>query len=209
MKTSLTVLLCSCLALVLSSCSGMRGTQAGDSPQIMTPVSCIAVLPAMAGADEVSPVTQKDVIGLRKGARLADAVLLQQLEGNAKVKILSPSDLGGPDQELEGGLGATIDMVAEEMSCDAVMVTTVHRFKQRVGGEYGVDEPASAAFEMRIINTRSKNVIWAADFNETQESLLGNLFSFGKAESRGFKWITVEDLMTQGVKERLAECPYL
>jgi hypothetical protein len=163
----------------------------------------------MAGSDEESTILKKDITVLRKGARLADSVLVQQLEGNAKVKFVSAADLGELDNGIEGGVAATLDRVSDKMSCEAVLITTIHRFKQRVGGEYGIDEPASAAFEMRLFNTRSKNVIWAADFNETQESLLENIFSFGKAESRGFKWITVEDLATRGIKERLAECPYL
>jgi hypothetical protein len=187
----------------------MQGTPVGESPQIITPVSCIAVLPAIAGADEESSIPKNEVSVLRKGARLADMVLLKQLEANENVKFVSDSALGELDDAIEGGLGTTIDRVGEEMNCDAVLVTTIRRFKQRVGGEYGVDEPASAAFDMRLFSTRSKNVVWAADFNETQESLLSNIFSFGKAESRGFKWITVEDLVTQAIKERIAECPYM
>ena len=62
---------------------------------------------------------------------------------------------------------------------------------------------------MNLYDTRTKAVIWVADFNETQESLMDNLLSFGKAQSRGFKWITVEELVSQGIRERLADLPYL
>jgi len=46
-------------------------------------------------------------------------------------------------------------------------------------------------------------------FKETQQSLMSNLMTFGKAENRGFKWITVEELVRQGIHEKIEECPYL
>ena len=52
-------------------------------------------------------------------------------------------------------------------------------------------------------------MLWTADFRETQESLLDNILTYNKAQSRGFKWVTVEQLVEQGVKDRLATCPYL
>jgi hypothetical protein len=62
---------------------------------------------------------------------------------------------------------------------------------------------------MALIHSHTGAVLWTGDFRETQESFLSNIFSFTKMQSRGFKWITVEQLVEQGIKERLATCPYL
>ena len=62
---------------------------------------------------------------------------------------------------------------------------------------------------MELVRVDDGKVIWNGSFDETQESLLSNLLSFGKAQSRGFKWVTVEELVRQGVHERFAECPYM
>ena len=62
---------------------------------------------------------------------------------------------------------------------------------------------------MRLVNTRDGGVLWQSMFKETQQSLMSNLMSFDKAESRGFKWITVEELVRQGINEKIEECPYL
>ena len=35
-----------------------------------------------------------------------------------------------------------------------------------------------------------------------------NLLSLGNASSRGFSWITAEQLMREGLKERLDQCGY-
>ena len=89
------------------------------------------------------------------------------------------------------------------------MMITVHRYRQRQGGDLAADSPASASFEIRLIDARTKAVLWSADFDETQESLLSNILTFNKAQSRGFKWVTVETLISQGLQERLADCPFL
>ncbi|BCL61137.1 hypothetical protein DGMP_18300 [Desulfomarina profundi] len=62
---------------------------------------------------------------------------------------------------------------------------------------------------MVLRHVKTGAVLWSADFKETQESLLSNILSFNKAQSRGFKWISVEELLEQGIRERLAQCPYL
>ncbi len=43
----------------------------------------------------------------------------------------------------------------------------------------------------------------------TRGNVLSNILTFNKAQSRGFKWITVENLLTHGLHDRLAGCPYL
>ena len=45
-------------------------------------------------------------------------------------------------------------------------------------------------------------------FDERQQSVMENLLSLGKASSRGFSWITAEQLMREGLKERLDQCGY-
>ncbi len=62
---------------------------------------------------------------------------------------------------------------------------------------------------MRLVEVKTKAVLWSADFDETQESLMSNILAFNKAQSRGFKWVSVENLVRQGIKERIADCPYL
>jgi hypothetical protein len=132
--------------------------------------------------------------------------LQQELGANPKARIVTASQLGN---EVMGSQAMTIDHASQITGCDAVMMTTVYKFKQRQGTTYAADQPASASFDMRLYNARTSSVIWAADFSETQESLLSNILSFGKAQSSGFKWITVENMVSQGIKERLAACPYL
>jgi hypothetical protein len=99
--------------------------------------------------------------------------------------------------------------VGSELKCGAVLMTSLADYRQRVGGSYGAESPASASFSMRLINSRDGSVIWQSMFKETQQSLMSNLMSFDKAVSSGFKWITVEELVRQGINKKIEECPYL
>lgn len=206
MKRYLGLVVCCCLVWGLTSCSSKTAVTDSDKETALEPVSCVAVLPAQMGEEQQISSADGEPNNPRAGAELADAVMLQALAGNAKAKIVPLSQF---QDESAGNLTEMIGNASAATGCDAVLTTTIVRYKQRQGTSYAVDAPASAAFEMRLYSTSTKIVLWAGDFSETQQALMSNLFSFGKAKSRGFKWITVEELLTQGLKERLADCPYL
>lgn len=206
MKTTFAICISCCLAWALASCSTPPGTTGSGDEPVLEPVSCVAVLPAGMGVEKEAASSGGSSEEVRKGAGFADSVLQQELGGNPKARFVTAGQLGS---EGMGSEGMAIDQASKITGCDAVLMTTVYRFKQRQGTTYAADQPASASFDMRLYGTGARSVIWAADFSETQESLLSNILSFGKAQSRGFKWITVEDMVSQGIKERLAGCPYL
>ena len=210
MKQSLSVLLLCCVALVISSCSVPEGPKGTMAAKPMQPVTSIVVLPSQ--LDRVSRTETKDKklrSRLEAGTVWADTVLHKDLADNPKVRFLSTSQFDDFEAGATGGFSSIIADIGRQMQSQAVLVLTMHRYNQRQGGAYAVDEPASASFDIRIYETASQRVLWSSQFDEKQQSLLSNVLTFGKAQSRGFKWITVEDLVAQGIKERLKGCPYL
>lgn len=201
MREFLRIIICSCCIGVLASCSSVPETTESSMTQVVKPVSCIAVLPTLSGETEQISQIGGSVQNVQRGARYMDSILRQQLAGQPKVRMVPG--------EIAGSLGMDIAGASETTGCDGVMVVSVYKFRQRAGSSLAAAEPASTAFDIRIYDAQSKYVLWAADFSETQEPLLSNIFSFSKAHSRGFKWITVEELMEQGLQERLSACPYL
>jgi len=200
-KKYLSAIMCGCLVSLLVSCSSKQVADDVQRQQTVKPVSCIAVLPSRMGEDEDISRVGGMSDNVRKGAEYADTVLHQELAGSPKIRMVTGGHIGS--------LGASLTDAAAGTGCEAVMVTSVYKFRQRVGSTMAAAEPASTSFDIRIYDAVTKNVLWAADFSETQQSLFSNIFSFGKAQSRGFQWITVEELMAQGLKERLNQCPYL
>jgi hypothetical protein len=198
-----------CAVLLLSSCSqiGEGGSQQVKAP--LKPLSCIAVLPASGSVGKEETVDYEQAQSLEKGAYFVTDVIKGELKGYPKVRILNSSQVASLVPEISGGISGTVSALGQKLKCDGVLLTTIRRFQQREGSEYAADSPASVDLSMILVNSQSGNVLWSAEIREKQKSFLENIFSFTKAKKRGFKWVSVEQLTEQGIKERLSECPYL
>lgn len=207
--TRLSVFYC-CAVVLLSACSSQSPTDDNlDAKAALVPLSCIAVLPASTSVDEDETINYEKARALEKGAAYATDVMQQLLEGKPKVRILSANQLAAYGSAISGGISGTVASLGQKLNCDSVLLTTVRQYRQRQGTEYSVDSPAAVDFSMVLRHSTDGNILWSADFREEQQSVLSNIFTFGQAKNRGFKWVTVEQLMEQGIKERLGDCPYL
>jgi hypothetical protein len=194
--------------IFLASCSANFG-DGNQSQAPLRPLSCIAVLPAGTSVDNDKTVNHEQARSLENGAAYATGILARELSGNSKARVISVNQAATLAPEVSGGLIGMVSAIGKKVGCDGVLVTTVRRFKQREGTEYASDDPASADLHMALIHASSGAVLWTADFRETQESFLDNILTFDKMQNRGFKWVSVEQLVEQGITERLATCPYL
>lgn len=192
----------------LASCSINVGDD-NKSQAPLKPLSCIAVMPAGTTVDKDETVSYDQARSLENGAVFATGIMARELSGNIKARVVSMGQAATLSPEVSGGLFGMVSAIGKKVGCDGVLVTTVRRFKQREGNEYASDDPASADLHMALIHAASGAVLWTADFRETQESFLDNILTFDKMQNRGFKWVSVEQLVEQGITERLSTCPYL
>ncbi len=192
----------------ISACSGKKAEQTDEKVPAIQPLTGIVVMPTVITKGALEPVGKRSLSHDRV-AELIDGVISAELEQNDKVHIVTESQLDGLLTSAAGGRLEQMKALGSKLDSDAVLEVTVTRFRERDGSDLAVNSPASAAFEMVLTQVDSGAVLWAASFDETQEALSSNLLSLGKARNRGFKWITVEELVRQGLKERLADCPYL
>ena len=208
-KLCSSMLILSCVLLGLSSCSSLSDKGQGAAVEApVKPLACIVVLPAGTSLGKGDTIKYTDARELEKGAAFATSVMSKELADNPKVRVLTPSQVSALIPEVSGGISGTVAVLGKKLNCEGVLTTTVGRFRQRQGGEYASESPASTKFKMVLRHASTGSVLWSADFKETQESFLSNVFSFDRAQGRGFKWIKVEELLEQGIKERLADCPY-
>ena len=200
------LLLCA-LALLLFSCGG-KTDMSSEGRQDVATLSCVVLLPTEIPYDDtaINTVNKGDLL---QGADFLDRTLKSKLDQSQVEKLIDPLDLMPQIREISGGIIGVIKVIGERTQCNNVLMPTLNKFKQRQGSGYAADEPASAAFELRLMEADSGKTLWNGAFNETQASLFDNLFAFGKARSRGFKWITVEELVAQAVEEKIKGCPYL
>jgi hypothetical protein len=206
--TSICVVLL-CGALFFTACSGKKVDPAEEKAAMLQPLTGIAVMPVVIAQEALGKRLQ-GAATLDGVAGFVNGLISVELGTNDKVHVVTEEQLDALlVADAAGDRLSQMKALGAKLNSDAVLEVTVTRFHERDGSELAVNRPASAAFAMVLTHVESGKVLWDASFDETQEALSANLFALGKAKSRGFKWITAEELVRQGLKERLAECPYL
>jgi hypothetical protein len=143
----------------------------------------------------------------KKAERQDPGEILMRLVYSAMValpgwQIISESEL----KEVSNSVPQTNDMarlrkVGELVYADAVMTGRMLRYRERVGGDIGVQSPASVAFILELIDVQRGDVIWSTRFDETQKGLSENILSLGDIRERGLRWLTAEQLAQDGVRK--------
>ncbi|GAB4342661.1 MAG: hypothetical protein Kow0089_17900 [Desulfobulbaceae bacterium] len=196
-----------CCLILLPGCARKSVESAQDrSEGALT--GCVAVLPAattMAGGSV--PLFMPADKSARHALQVMNEILSKELGGRENIRFsglerVSSLNLTGGENQLD-----IARMVGKQMQCSMALETIVKRFDERVGTRYSVESPASVAFEMRLIGLETGSILWSAKFDETQKSVMENILDFGKARTRGFVWITAEELMREGVRSKLAAGP--
>ena len=171
-------------------------------------MSKIIVVPTELATAE-GTLSQARAAQLGVGATYIDDVLRTELHGSPAVVFASDSYPKSELPSVTGGLWGEIQRLGETFNADAVLVVSLYQYKDRQGGNMSVESPASAGFIVRLISTSNGHVLWTSSFEETQQSFMSDILSFGKVMDRGFKWITVEKMVSEALQQKLAECPYL
>jgi hypothetical protein len=106
---------------------------------------------------------------------------------------------------IPGELRTRARRLGELVYADAVLFGTVHRFRERVGEEFGVKSPASVAFTLYLMDVKKGDIVWSAHFDETQRPLSDNIFAIGQFTQRGAKWLKAEELAQDGINKAIAQ----
>ncbi|MBM2802143.1 MAG: hypothetical protein HW419_36 [Deltaproteobacteria bacterium] len=121
-------------------------------------------------------------------------------------QIVSENEVREVGQSLPAAAEASrLKRIGEMVYADAVMTGRVQRYRERVGDEWGAKSPASVAFVLDLVDVRRGDVIWSAQFDETQKSLSENIFAFGDIGERGVRWLSADQLAQEGVKKAIGQ----
>jgi hypothetical protein len=207
LRTAVIFFFCGVL-LFSSGCGLMKRKPAETASTAAGQVTCIGVLPAVPEVVAGGAAEKTRAADLRQGAEVMDNLLRQELQGRPDVRLVGLDLLSG--LALTGGEDSRemARLVGERIGCNAILETTVSRFEEREGGEYSVEQPSAVAFDMRLYAADSGAVLWSATFDERQKTLSENLYELKKFRSRGFRWVTAEGLMLEGVRAKFAGSPY-
>ena len=197
------------LTLVLTSACAKQVSQT-DKDALPSEVRTIVVLPTVplpeTNAAEAAPHASKQLQG---GVETMNQLLGEYFANNTKVHLLSNEEVDSHTTKYNADQSDQALAIARDLKSEAVMILHLNRFRERRGGDYSVQEPASVAFDYLLVHTETGKTLCASTFEETQQSITENLLSLRRIAKRGFKWITAADLAREGVIEKLSDCKYL
>jgi len=204
-KMSLPALTSLIVALLLLAACTRTMDNSEDKP--LETIHTIVVIPTETTPDKKNG-KETNSGQLAEGVMTMDRALQNYFLDKPDVKILPAYS-----KEMNGIKGGNrlslIRQIGKHMQGDAVLTCSVNRFIKRQGNKYSVDSPASVAFECQLISVESGRALCYFSFDETQQPLSENLLDLPGAARRGFKWVTAEELMKDGLNNKLTTCPYL
>jgi hypothetical protein len=95
-------------------------------------------------------------------------------------------------------------LVAENFAATALVTGTVTRYRDRVGGGMGSQQPASLAFQMSVREVQGGRRVWSGSFDHTQHELSYRPMVASQLPGRGTRWVTGPELARFGVEQTVA-----
>lgn len=138
-----------------------------------------------------------------------EEIIYDHFRENRLVELISNEQMESLTGETTGSRLQIIKTVTAKTKSGKALIFSLLRYNERVGDRYSVKDPASLAFEFKLINSDDGKVTCSGSYDETQQSLTENIFNFPRAFKRGFKWLTVKEIANEAVREKLDECPAL
>ena len=202
-----TAFVATALAFVAAACAPQPAQQATDrSVAAVIPIDSIVILPTEMQIDRIHKGDSEALARLETGRMTLDSLIAEFADRLPHARIISESELEGMLGVFSGSRLSQARKVGEQAGSDAAMISTVKRFIARDASQ---SRPASVAFDYQLIAVASGQVLCAGAFDETQQPFLYNIFSFKRAASRNFKWISAEELAREGLVDKLEDCVYL
>ncbi len=184
------------LLFFVSACAS-RNTVQGEGEDYSR-IKTIAVLPPEGSGPNPE---------LTAGAEVLSSLLAEYFQDRPEIKLVD-HDLQDGLRLSSGNVLVQARAVGRELGTDAVLMTTVNRFVERVGSRYSAERTASVAFDFRLVDVASGQTLWFGAHDETQKTVMENIFLLGRAAGRGFKFVTAAELAREGVASKLGGTPY-
>jgi hypothetical protein len=164
-------------------------------------VSKVAVVPFAAAPRAGAGALRPDAAPLVAGY-VAESL------GTRGIEAVPPSDVEQAFGEgVPAGLGA-VPLMRDRFGADAVVVGSVHRFRERDGQALGALHPASVGFEVKLYSADGK--LYASKiFDHTQVALGENALTAAQYPGGGSRWLTAEELARWGATEIVKSLPLM
>lgn len=148
---------------------------------------------------------------LQGAAETITALVQQQVEKRVGARV-TPLDRARErfrllPQEPDQTLRAVAIELGKKLKVDYVVASTLWRFDERQGGTMTVQNPASVAFAVFLVDVESGQIAWQGIFDKTQTSLSENLLDAPLFIAKGMRWVTAQELASYGVERMFTKFP--
>ncbi len=207
---------------VLSGCHHREGVSTELLPGGKIPAGSIAVLPFQQITFEDAAIktarcplcgsilrTEKFPQGAEK---IIEDIFYGRLKDRGKISLIESDRTDAfferiSAESLKKPLPEILKKVGAELQAEGIIVGYVYRFRERTGYAYSAEKPASVAFDIHLIRVSDGVTIWRGIFDETQKSLMENLFQIVPFFKGGGQWVTAKELATEGIDELMENFP--
>jgi hypothetical protein len=179
-----------------------------EATKELVPIKSIGILPAQPAWVTILPSDTQTRQQREAGSSIINLLLSDYFRDYRDVRFISQTELEGLHPAQSGQALYLAREAGQQLHYDAVLVTEVERYQTRTGSAYAVDNPASVAFSLKLLAIASGQVVWSADFDQTQQPLFENILS-SRSTGSGFRWLTAAELAKAGLTKKLNNCPYL
>ncbi len=205
MKNIHKVNICWVLSFLLLLSAGCTYIIPGDREELMA-INTIGVLPAH--AENLPKSGAGTPAELQDGVETINSLLADYFSKSRKISMISQNALEGLSSTESGKPFYLAREAGQQLNYDAILITSVERFQKREGSEYAVIKPASVAFSFKLLDVDKGQIIWSADFDQTQQPLFENILKT-RSTGSGFRWLTAAELAAAGLNKKLNSSPYL
>ena len=99
--------------------------------------------------------------------------------------------------------------LGRQEGADTIMIGYLYAFRNRSGGDYGVERPSHVAFELVLMKSGSGRIIWQRSFKEIQKPLSEDLLQLKSFIKRRGRWVSAQEMAKGALKEMLKTIPEL
>jgi len=210
-----------CFTLLLAGCGAHDPRRLPEAPHVF-PMETLAVfgfLPGPFSPEEGGTVRSPLTGSVFSRGPVPEGVsgqltarLQERLSGELSAELLSPEvarkafwtvrerAYTGDDLEI-------LRKTGESLETDAILAGYIFRWQERVGSDYSVSRPASAAFELVLIRSADGGILWKGRFDKTQTSLTEDLLDLRTFLKSKGRWMSVADLGDIGLSDLSEQIP--
>ncbi len=95
--------------------------------------------------------------------------------------------------------------VGQCLPVDFLLIPQVFEWREREGGEWGVEDPARVVLDLYLVDVRQPKLVDRFHYEQEQQSLSENILNVKRFFKRQGRWVTAYDLAREGLQQGLIE----